>query len=99
MKARKIKHETFYTRAKSLRLMKNADDLNVTFTNDKGMVLRRFADHPNYHVRSNWFHRMGRPYPQDLAECAKLCKDLRIKDPNVVVVVEETAVADKPVAI
>ena len=85
----KSKAEAFHTRAKSIRLMNAGADLTATFVNDKGMTLGRYLDHPNYHVKARAFHLMGRPYPEDAAECAKLCKALHIKDPNVVATVEE----------
>jgi hypothetical protein len=85
----KTKTDAFYTRAKSLRLMNAGADLTATFVNDKGMTLGRYLDHPNYHVRQHAFHLMGRSFPEDVVECAKLCKALHIKDPNVVDEVNE----------
>lgn len=85
----KIKTDAFYSRAKSLRLMNAGADLTAMFVNDKGMTLGRYLDHPNYHVKAHAFHMMGRPYPEDATECAKLCKALHIKNPNVVATAEE----------
>ena len=54
----------------------------------------RFARHANYHVRSKSFKLMGSHFPDDAGERAKLCKDLRIKDPAIVKAEQEAKQAE-----
>ena len=83
-RSRKIKHDKFFTRAKSEKMLAAGADPTATFINDKGNKLGRYTDHPNFHVRNKAWKKMGSLFPTDVEECAKLCKSLRIKDPNAV---------------
>lgn len=78
----KVKHDKFYTRAKSERLLTAGVDPNATFVDSKGATLRRYLDHTNYHVRAKAFRKLGSPFPEDTEECEKLCKSLHIKNPK-----------------
>jgi hypothetical protein len=79
-KPAKIKHDKFYTRARSERELSGGADPAQTFKNDKGMLQGRFTDHPNYHVRRKAWMKMGQPLPEDAGERAKFLAGLKIKE-------------------
>lgn len=76
----KVRHEKFYTRAKSERKLSEGADPTATFRDDKGAVRGRYTDHPNYHVRRKAWMKMGQPLPEDAAERAKFLASLKIKE-------------------
>ena len=76
----KVRHEKFYTRAKSERLLAEGADPTVTFRDDKGATRGRYTDHPNYHVRRKAWMKMGQPLPEDPAERAKFLASIKVKE-------------------
>lgn len=76
----KVRHEKFYTRAKSEKLLAAGADPTVTFRDDKGATRGRYTDHPNYHVRRKAWMKMGQPLPEDPTERAKFLASLHLKE-------------------
>lgn len=76
----KVRHDKFYTRARSERELSAGADPAQTFRNDKGQTLGRFTDHPNYHVRRKAWMKMGQPLPEDPAERAKFLASIKVKE-------------------
>lgn len=79
-KPNKVRHEKFYSRAKSERMLSAGADPTATFRDDKGNMRGRYTDHPNYHVRRKAWMKMGQPLPEDQAERAKFLAGLKIKE-------------------
>ena len=86
-KPRKKKIDTFYTRAKSIRLLRDGANPVETFFDEKNTERGRYLNHPNYHVRAYCWSRMGRPLPENADERAKFLASIRVKEK---LVVEET---------
>ena len=80
VKPNKVRHEKFYSRAKSEKLLSAGADPAQTFRNDKGTTQGRFTDHPNYHVRRKAWMKMGQPLPEDAGERAKFLASLKVKE-------------------
>jgi hypothetical protein len=71
-----------FTRAKAERALAQGMDPTTTEKDDSGKERPIFLEHANYHVRAKAFRKMGSPYPENAAECAKLCASLHIKNPT-----------------
>lgn len=76
----KVRHDKFYSRARSERMLSAGADPTATFRDDKGATRGRYTDHPNYHVRRKAWMKMGQPLPEDAGERAKFLASLKIKE-------------------
>src|ERR1700722_18725247 len=79
-KPRKVKVQTFYTRAKSIKLLNQGADPNEKFFDEKNKEQGRFLNHPNVHVRQVCWKKMGRPLSDDADERAKFLASIRVKE-------------------
>jgi hypothetical protein len=61
---KKIKYETFPTRHRAERQLTAGADPEAVFTDSKGTKQKKYLNHPNYHVRTRAWVKMGRPLPE-----------------------------------